>query len=70
MKSLKFGLLLIVFVLSAFILSCAEFKEAGRTIGHTASNTVKVIGHGVGDAAKSVGKGTKKVVRSISEDEK
>jgi len=26
--------------------SCAEFKEAGRTIGHTTRNVTREIGHG------------------------
>lgn len=33
---------------------CAEFKEAGRTIGHTTRDVTTAIGHASRDAAKSV----------------
>ena len=48
--------------------SCAEFKEAGRTIGHTTRNVTREIGHGTRDAAKEIGHGTRRVVKSIGED--
>jgi len=48
--------------------SCAEFKEAGRTIGHTTRNVTREIGHGTRDAAKEIGHGTKRVVNSIGQE--
>jgi len=48
--------------------SCAEFKEAGRTIGHTTRNVTREIGHGTRDAVKEIGHGTKRVVESIGQE--
>lgn len=48
--------------------ACAEFKEAGRTIGHTTRDVAREIGHGTRDAAKSIGRGTKRVVKSVAAD--
>ena len=60
-----FALLIIV---STGLVSCAEFKEAGRTIGHTARNVTREIGHGTRDAAREIGHGTKRVVNSIGQE--
>lgn len=59
-----------LFVLSSalLLLSCAEFKEAGRTIGHTTRNVTTEIGHGSRDVVKEIGHGTKRVVKSIGDD--
>jgi len=62
----KLFALLIIF--STGLVSCAEFKEAGRTIGHTARNVTREIGHGTRDAAKEIGHGTKRVVNSIGQE--
>jgi hypothetical protein len=48
--------------------SCAELKEAGRSIGHTTRNVTTDIGHGSRDTVKAIGRGTKRVVKSIAED--
>jgi len=58
------------FVLSsAWLLpSCAEVKEAGRTIGHTTRNVTREIGHGTRDVVKEIGHGTRRVVKSIGEE--
>ena len=48
--------------------TCAEFKEAGRSIGHTAKNVTTDIGHGSRDTFQAIGKGTKRVVKSITEE--
>lgn len=50
------------------LLSCAEFKEAGRTIGHMMRNVTREIGHGTRDAAIEIGHGTKRVVNSIGQE--
>ncbi len=50
--------------------SCAEFKEAGRTIGHTTRNVTREIGHGTRDAAREIGHGTRRVVESIGQETK
>lgn len=58
------------FVLSSawLLSSCAELKEAGRTIGHTTRDVTREIGHGTRDVAKEIGHGTRRVVKSIGED--
>ena len=48
--------------------ACAEFKEAGRSIGHTTRDVTTDIGHGSRDTVKAIGKGTKRVVKSITQD--
>ena len=60
-----FFLVLLGYVLSA----CAQFKEAGRTIGHTTRDVARDIGHGTRDAAKAVGERVNKIVKSAPEDE-
>ncbi|ROS01896.1 hypothetical protein EDC56_2345 [Sinobacterium caligoides] len=40
---------------------CAEFKDAGRSIGHGTRDAAKSVGHGTRDAAKAVGHGTARV---------
>ena len=62
---IAFLLVLLTCPLSA----CAQIKEAGRTIGHTARDVTREIGHGTRDAAKAVGEGVKKVVKSVADDE-
>jgi len=58
-------------IFSAGLLSsCAEIKEAGRTIGHTARNVTREIGHGTRDAVKEIGHGTQRVVDSIGQETK
>ena len=48
--------------------ACAEFKEAGRSIGHTTKNVTTDIGHGSRDTVQAIGRGTKRVVKSATED--
>lgn len=64
----KLFALLVLF--STGLSSCAEVKEAGRTIGHTTRNVTKEIGHGSRDAAKEIGHGTRRVVKSIGQETK
>jgi len=61
-----FALLILLSI--GLLTSCAEFKEAGRTIGHTARNVTREIGHGTRDAAKEIGHGTRRVVNSIGQE--
>ncbi len=56
---------LLVILSTGLLSSCAEFKEAGRTIGHTTRNVTREIGHGTRDVAKEIGHGTRRVVKSI-----
>lgn len=63
----KLSALLVIFSI-ALLLSCAEIKEAGRTIGHTTRNVTREIGHGTRDAAKEIGHGTRRVVNSIGQE--
>ncbi len=62
----KLFTLLILF--STGLSSCAEFKEAGRTIGHTTRNVTTEIGHGTRDVVKEIGHGTRRVVNSIGQE--
>ena len=48
--------------------ACSEFKEAGRSIGHTTKNVTTDIGHGSRDTVQAIGRGTKRVVKSATED--
>lgn len=63
--------LFLLFILSlSFALSgCAEFKQAGRSVGHATRDVAKDVGHGTRDAAKAVGAGTKRVVKSVTDDD-
>ncbi|MGZ5012398.1 MAG: hypothetical protein ACXV7E_00115 [Methylobacter sp.] len=65
-----FKKLLALFVIFSMgsLLSCAELKEAGRTIGHTTRNVTREIGHGTRDAAREIGHGTRRVVNSIGQE--
>lgn len=59
----------ITFLLMLCVLSaCAEFKEAGLSIGNTTKNVTTDIGHGSRDTVQAIGRGTKRVVKSIAED--
>lgn len=61
----------LVTIFSAGLLSsCAELKEAGRTMGHTTRNVTREIGHGTRDAAREIGHGTRRVVDSIGQETK
>jgi hypothetical protein len=66
-SSAKLLVLLVTFS-TGLLSSCAEFKEAGRTIGHTTRNVTREIGHGTRDAVKEIGHGTKRVVNSIGQE--
>jgi hypothetical protein len=48
--------------------ACAEFKEAGHSIGNTTKNVTTDIGHGSRDTVQAIGRGTKRVVKSVTED--
>ena len=65
----KLFALLVIFS-TGLLLSCAEFKEAGKTIGHTIRNVTREIGHGTRDVAREIGHGTRRVVNSIGQETK
>jgi len=48
--------------------ACAEFKEAGHSIGDTTKNVTTDIGHGSRNTVQAIGRGTKRVVKSVTED--
>jgi hypothetical protein len=48
--------------------ACAEFKEAGHSIGNTTKNVTTDIGHGSRDTLQAIGRGTKRVVNSVTEE--
>lgn len=54
--------------MSCLLSACAEFKEAGRSIGNTTKNVTTDIGHGSRDTVQAIGRGTKRVVKSVTED--
>jgi hypothetical protein len=66
---ISFAKLVAIFVLlsSGLLPACAEFKDAGRTIGHTTRNVTREIGHGTRDVAKDIGHGTKRGVKAIGQ---
>ena len=55
---------------TALLSSCAELKDAGRTIGHTTRNVTREIGHGTRDVARDIGHGTRRVVKTIGQETK
>jgi hypothetical protein len=65
---INFPKIVIAILCCLYLSACAEFKEAGRTIGHTSRDVTREIGHGTRDAAKSIGRGTKRVVKSVTAD--
>jgi hypothetical protein len=58
---------LLVISSTGLLPSCAEFKNAGRTIGHTTRNVTREIGHGTRDAAIEIGHGTKRELQAIGQ---
>ena len=62
---ISFFAMMVFFILLS---ACAEFKEAGQSIGNTAKNVTTDIGHGSRDTVQAIGRGTKRVVQSVVED--
>jgi len=62
----KLFALLVLFSIG-LLSSCAEFKDAGRTIGYMTRNVTREIGHGTRDAARDIGHGTKRGVQAIGQ---
>ncbi len=58
---------LLVLFSAGLLSSCAEYKDAGRTIGHMARNVTREIGHGTRDAARDIGHGTIRGVKAIGQ---
>lgn len=59
---------LFLFCVLSLLGACAEMKNAGHDIGHTAKTVTTEIGHGTRDAVKEVGKGTKRVIDAAKDD--
>lgn len=53
-----------------FPLSCAEFKQAGRDVGHSSRDVTRQIGHGTRDAVKSIGHTTRDAVKTVGKEVK
>ena len=51
--------------LAGFGSSCAQIKEAGRTIGHTTRDVTREIGHGARDITREIGHGARDAVRGL-----
>ena len=62
-------ILLAVLSISLMSAGCAEFKQAGRSVGHATRDAAKEIGDGARDAAKAIGEGTERVVEAATEDD-
>ena len=62
----KFLALVVIFS-TGLLSSCAEFKDAGRTIGHMTRNVTREIGHGTRDVARDIGHGTRRGVQAIGQ---
>jgi hypothetical protein len=60
-------LALLVLFSTGLLSACAEFKDAGRTIGHMTRNVTREIGHGTRDAARDIGHGTRREVQAIGQ---
>ena len=58
---------LLILLSTGLLSSCAEFKDAGRTIGHMTRNVTREIGHGTRDAARDIGHGTRREVQAIGQ---
>ena len=58
---------LLVLFSTGLLSSCAEFKDAGRTIGHMTRNVTREIGHGTRDVARDIGHGTRRGVQAIGQ---
>ena len=69
MRKKKAGFLALLLATSCLMSACAEMKDAGQTIGHTARNVTREIGHGSREVAKAVGKGAKRVVIAVQEED-
>ena len=69
MRKKKAGFLALLLATSCLVSACAEMKDAGQTIGHTARNVTREIGHGSREVAKAVGKGAKRVVIAVQEED-
>lgn len=57
----------LVFIAAVVVSSCAEIKDAGRTIGHTTRNVTREIGHGTRDVARDIGHGSRRTVKAIGQ---
>ena len=51
-----FSPIIVISLFALISLSCAEFKQAGRDIGHGTRDATRAIGHGTRDVVKSVKK--------------
>lgn len=60
---LAFGLLL-----GAAATGCAQFKEAGRTVGHTTRDVTREIGHTTRDVTREIGHGTRDTVKKVGDE--
>jgi hypothetical protein len=61
---------LVVLFFTGLLSSCTEFKDAGRTIGHTTRNVTREIGHGTRDVTRDIGHGTRRGVKAIGQETK
>lgn len=57
-------------VLSVFVMTagCAEFKAAGRTVGHTTRDVTREIGHTTRDVTRDIGHASRDAVKEVRDD--
>ncbi len=53
---------------SLLSLSCAEFKQAGRDIGHGTRDVTREIGHGTRDVTRTIGHETRDAIKAFKKD--
>ena len=58
-------LVFVLILVCWFAYSCAQIKEAGRTVGHTTRDVATEIGHGARDVTREIGHGTRDVVQGV-----
>ncbi|MCL1036821.1 hypothetical protein L2750_06605 [Shewanella submarina] len=62
--------IIIPVLLIAGLSACAQFKEAGKEIGHATKEATTEIGHATRDATKAIGHASRDAVKSVKEEVK
>lgn len=52
-------------VITLTVTACAEFKSAGRSVGHATRDVTREVGHTTRDAAKAVGHASKNAAKKV-----
>jgi len=66
---LRFNLAVVAIAMfSIQLFSCAEFKQAGRDIGHGTRDATRAIGHSTRDAVKAIGEESRDIYNKVKKD--